>query len=187
MPIYTRTGDEGETRLPGLPPLSKNDARIEASGTIDELSAVLGMVRAEPLSEDIERLLRQIQQDLSTILAELATPDTAARGGDSLGLAQIRAIEEAIDSYQQTLEPIDEFVLPGGLRPAASLHLARTVCRRAERRLVGLLRQEKQEVSTNLTAYINRLGDLLFVLARTVNHQGGHHDERIFREKKEAE
>jgi cob(I)alamin adenosyltransferase len=159
--------------MPGGLPMAKDAALPEAFGAIDELSAVLGLVRAEPLSEDIERLLRQIQHDLSAILADLGAPDPAADSAHRMGLAQVRALEEAIDGYQETLEPLDDFILPGGVRPAAALHVARTVCRRAERRLVALLRAEGPQLNPNLTAYLNRLGDLLFVLARSVNYQVG--------------
>jgi cob(I)alamin adenosyltransferase len=183
MAIYTRAGDRGETKLLGGTPILKDAPRLEASGALDELSAVVGLVRTEPLSDDIDRLLARIQHELQDILAELgsagpgsADPGSAdpggadpAQGPRKIGPAQIRAIEEAIDRFQDALPPLGDFILPGGVRAAAGLHVARTVCRRAERRLVTLLRAEQAEISPNLTAYLNRLGDLLFVLARTVN------------------
>jgi cob(I)alamin adenosyltransferase len=173
MAIYTRAGDRGETRLAGGPPVAKDAPRLEALGTVDELGAIMGLVRAEPLSDDVDQLLRQVQHELADILAELGGADPAAAGPRRVGPTQIQALEEAIDRYQEMLPPLEEFILAGGVRPAAGLHLARTVCRRAERRLVTLLRAEGPEVSANLTAYLNRLGDLLFVLARTVNRQAG--------------
>ncbi len=173
MAIYTRTGDQGETTLLGGLRIVKDAPRLEASGTVDELSAVLGLVRAEPLSDDVDRLLQQIQHELSEILAELGAPEPAAPGPRRMGPSQIRAMEEAIDRYQEALQPLGSFILPAGVRAAAGLHLARTVCRRAERRLVTLLRGEGPETYPGLTAYLNRLGDLLFVLARTVNSQAG--------------
>jgi cob(I)alamin adenosyltransferase len=162
--------------MPGAPPIAKDTALPEAFGAIDELSAVLGMVRAEPLSEDVERLLRQIQHDLSAILADIGARDPTADAARRIGLAQVRSLEEAINGYQETLQPLEGFILPGGVRPAATLHLARTVCRRAERRLVALLRADQPQISASLTAYLNRLGDLLFVLARTVNRQAGYRE-----------
>jgi cob(I)alamin adenosyltransferase len=177
MAIYTRAGDQGETRLAGGPPMPKDAARLEFSGTVDELSAVVGLVRAEPLPTDVDRLLKQIQQELSEILAELGWSDPSSGGLGTIGPAHVRALEEAINRYQEGLPPLEGFILPGGVPAAAGLHLARTVCRRAERRLVTLLiRREAPEISPSLTAYLNRLGDLLFVLARAVNHQAGRRD-----------
>jgi cob(I)alamin adenosyltransferase len=198
MTIYTRAGDQGETTLSGGPKIVKDAPRLEASGTVDELSAVVGLVRAEPLSDDVDRLLERVQHELQEILGELGSADPGSADPGSadpgsadpgsadpgsadpaapspcrIGPAQIRAIEEAIDRHQHALPPAADFILPAGVRPAAQLHVARTVCRRAERRLVTLLRAEQPEISTAITAYLNRLGDLLFVLARYVNRQAG--------------
>jgi cob(I)alamin adenosyltransferase len=174
MAIYTRAGDRGETRLAGGQPVAKDAPRMEVLGTVDELSAAVGLVRAEPLAEDVDRLLGQVQQDLQRILAELGTAGTMAERAGGVGPAEVRALEDAIDRYEQGLPRLTEFIVPGGIRSAAQMHFARTVCRRAERRLVTLLRGEGPEASTGLIAYLNRLGDLLFVLARTVNHQAGY-------------
>jgi cob(I)alamin adenosyltransferase len=178
MTIYTRSGDQGETELPGGIRTPKDAARLEASGSLEELNAVLGLVRAEPLSDDIDRLLEQLQHELLEILAELAVRDPAARSPRRIGPLHVQAVEEAIDRYEETLEPLREFILPAGARAAAGLHLARTVCRRAERRLVTLARDSQPEISPSLTAYLNRLSDLLFVLARTVNARAGYREVR---------
>jgi cob(I)alamin adenosyltransferase len=154
--------------------VGKDAPRLEALGTVDELSAAVGLVRAEPLAEDVDRLLGQVQEDLQRILAELGAVGTAAEGAAGAGPAEVRALEEAIDRHDQGLPLVKGFVVPGGVRPAAQLHLARTVCRRAERRLITLLRAEEPQLNPSLTAYLNRLGDLLFVLARSVNHQAGY-------------
>jgi cob(I)alamin adenosyltransferase len=174
MKIYTRTGDQGETGLPGGRRMAKDAAPLETCGTVDELVALLGLVRAEALPEGVDRLLEGVQHELLGMSAELAGADPAARGFRALGPPQVKAIEEAIDRYQEGLEPLGEFILPAGGRAAAGLHLARTVCRRAERRLVTLARQGTPEIFADLTAYLNRLGDLLFVLARAVNAEGGY-------------
>jgi cob(I)alamin adenosyltransferase len=181
MAIYTRAGDRGETRLAGGPPVGKDAPRLEALGTVDELSAAVGLVRAEPLAEDVDRLLGRVQEDLQRILAELGAVGTAAEGAGGVGPAEVRALEEAVDRYQEGLPPLGEFIVPGGVRPAAQLQSARTVCRRAERRLVTLLRAEAAEISPSLTAYMNRLGDLLFVLARVVDQQAGRRKDRCYR------
>jgi cob(I)alamin adenosyltransferase len=174
MAIYTRAGDGGEARLAGGQPVAKDAPRMEALGSVDELSAAVGLVRAEPLAEDVDRLLGQAQQNLQRILAELGTAGTTAEPAGRVGPAEVRALEAAIDRYQEGLPPLTKFVMPGGVRSAAQLHFARTVCRRAERRLVTLLRAEEPQLNPHLSAYLNRLGDLLFVLARTVNHQAGY-------------
>jgi cob(I)alamin adenosyltransferase len=174
MKIYTKTGDGGETGLFGGPRVRKDDPRIEAYGTVDELNAVLGLVRCGPLPVEIGVLLAQVQNELFDLGAELATPEPARMGTATLGPAQITVLEQAIDRNEAKLAPLKQFILPGGTRPAAELHLARTVCRRAERRLIALTAVEA--VSQDLVVYLNRLGDLLFVLARAVNHAAGRPD-----------
>lgn len=169
MTIYTRTGDEGETGLFGGSRVSKDIIRLEACGTVDELNSALGLVRAEPLSELIDSLLARLQHELFQVGAELGTVKPESRGLRVIGRANIAAIEQAIDEYQQRLSPLRNFVLPAGVRAAAALHLARTICRRAERRLVTLDRSGANEVAPELLAYLNRVSDLLFVLARAVN------------------
>jgi cob(I)alamin adenosyltransferase len=173
MKIYTRTGDLGETGLFGGPRLGKDAARIEAYGTLDELNAVLGLVRAEPLATEIVELLARVQAELFQMGAELAAIDPVAKGTRSLAATHVEALEAEIDRWEQTLPPLRNFILPAGVRAAALLHLARAVCRRAERRLVRLIRSSQEPISLVLLSYLNRLGDLLFVLARVANQQAG--------------
>jgi len=176
MAIYTRTGDLGETGLFAGPRVGKDMPRIEVYGAVDELNAVLGLVRTEPVGEAIDQILARVQDELFQIGAELATPDPVARGTRWIGRGQVRGLEEEIDRLDATLPPLEHFVLPGGTRQAALFHLARTVCRRAERRLVTLIRHSEEPISLPLLAYLNRLGDLLFVLARVANAQAGQPD-----------
>ena len=168
--IYTRTGDTGETSLLGGRRLRKDDLRIEAIGDVDEVNATLGVARTELTRSGVappgfDELLAQVQHRLFDLGAELAAP--AAGGQNNLSDADVRALEAAIDEHQANLAPLREFILPGGSPAAAQLHLARCVCRRAERRLVELAATET--IRGELLRYVNRLGDLLFVLARAVN------------------
>lgn len=173
MKIYTKTGDRGETGLFGGPRVRKDSPRIEAYGTIDELNALLGLARCEPLPADIDRLVGQIQSELFDVGAELATPDPIRHGMAVVGGAEIARLEGAIDHFEATLEPLKQFILPGGARGAAALHVARTVCRRGERRVIALANSGGEAVSNHLIVYLNRLSDLLFVLARAVNAAAG--------------
>ncbi|NBW97014.1 MAG: cob(I)yrinic acid a,c-diamide adenosyltransferase [Planctomycetia bacterium] len=166
MKIYTKTGDAGETGLFGGPRVRKDHARIEAFGTVDELNSHLGLVRTFPGAAPFDELLRRIQGELFDLGAELATPGDAA---ERIGMELVDAIESAIDHYEGELEPLKCFVLPTGTPTAAALHVARTVCRRAERRVVGLAAQLDTVIPSNAIEYLNRLGDLLFVLARVAN------------------
>jgi cob(I)alamin adenosyltransferase len=168
MKVYTRTGDRGETDLVGGDRVRKDTPRLEVCGTLDELNAVLGMARAESLPEDVDRLLRQIQGDLFSVAAQLTTPETDP--------ASVEALERAIDRYDAELPPLRHFILPAGSRAGAALHVARTVCRRAERRLVTLIGTSESETAAGPLAYLNRLSDLLFVLARTANAADGQKD-----------
>jgi len=172
MRIYTKTGDRGETGLLGGVRVPKSHRRVEAYGAVDELNAFLGLVRAT-LDGEIGGLLAEIQRDLFTIGAQLA--DVRREGKRSaredLPEERIAHLEAVIDRYEETLPPLRAFILPGGTREGALLHLVRTVCRRAERRIVALDREE--QVSPVILAYLNRLSDLLFVLARAVNRQAG--------------
>jgi cob(I)alamin adenosyltransferase len=173
MKIYTKTGDAGQTGLFGGPRVAKDDPRIEAYGAVDELNAALGLARAESLPPEIDTLLARVQNELFDLGAELATPNPAAHGMAVLGPAHCETLERAIDRHEATLPPLKEFILPGGSRGAAALHLARTICRRAERRLVTLVHSSAEPVSQNLVIYLNRLGDLLFVLTRATNAAAG--------------
>jgi cob(I)alamin adenosyltransferase len=173
MKIYTKTGDAGQTGLFGGPRVAKDDPRIEAYGAVDELNAALGLARAEMLPTEIDTMLACVQNELFDLGAELATPDPAAHGMAVLGPPHFAALERAIDRHEAVLPPLREFILPGGCRGAAALHLARTICRRAERRLVTLVHASAEPISPNLVIYLNRLGDLLFVLARAANAAAG--------------
>ena len=174
MKIYTKTGDEGETGLFGGGRVPKDDPRVRAYGEVDELNAAIGLAAAlDPWVYDRERL-EAIQRDLFTIGAELATPDPAKLKAPSLDGARVLALEAGIDGHEANLPPLKNFILPGGSPKAAAFHLARTVCRRAERTIVELARGQK--VNPEIVKYLNRLSDLLFVLARAVNKFVGRGD-----------
>ena len=175
MKIYTKTGDAGDTGLFGGGRVPKDDPRVEAYGDVDELNAVIGMARATESLPRVDDVLLPIQRDLFAIGALLATPDrekmaqhlAKARIDDT----RIAELERAIDDGESELEPLAAFILPGGSRKAAALHVARTVCRRAERRVVSL--QHQTELPPLAIIYLNRLSDLLFTLARLANHRAG--------------
>jgi cob(I)alamin adenosyltransferase len=176
MKIYTKTGDLGDTGLFGGPRIRKDAPRIEAYGTVDELNSVLGLARAAGLAGDLDALVAQIQNELFALGAQLATPDPATHNTVLVGAREIAALEQAIDRLEQELEPLKQFILPGGTPAAAQLHLARTVCRRAERRIVTLKDQSPEPIAGDIVVYLNRLSDLLFVMARSVNRAAGHPD-----------
>jgi cob(I)alamin adenosyltransferase len=173
MKIYTKTGDTGDTGLFAGPRVRKHHPRIEAYGTVDELNSLLGVARAEGPPGDIDEVLAQAQHDLFVLGAELATPDPRKLSLSLLGGGHIERLEHAIDRYEADLPPLKEFILPGGTRVAASLHLARCVCRRAERDVVALADSPDEEVRPEAIQYLNRLSDLLFVLARAANAAEG--------------
>lgn len=173
MKIYTRTGDAGSTGLFGGPRVAKDDDRIEAYGTVDELNAALGVARTALADSDIDPILETVQSELFSIGAELATPDPDQHDLRIIGTTHIERLERWIDQFEQGLEPLRQFILPAGMAAAAHLHVARGICRRAERRVVTLVRHHETNVSEELMIYLNRLGDLLFVLARAANHQAG--------------
>lgn len=173
MRIYTKTGDDGTTGLFAGPRVPKDHPRIEAYGTVDELNAVLGRARAEGLPADIDQLLGIIQSELFNVGAELATPKPESLSMPLIGPAHSERLERAIDRFETELAPLTQFVLPGGTRAAADLHIARTVARRAERQVVTLSRQPDESVASRLVIYLNRLSDLLFVLSRVVNARAG--------------
>ena len=158
MPIYTRSGDAGTTSLYGGVRVDKDVPDIDVCGSIDELSASLGVVRAEGLPAQFESIVLRIQQELIAFCAEIVT------GTAAISSEHVRQIEADIDVLESDLPPLRQFVIPGENRLSALLHLSRTVCRRAERSLVTLCRTEKK--SPYLVAYVNRLSDLLFVMAR---------------------
>jgi len=178
LKIYTKTGDGGDTGLfGGGRRVSKDHPRVEAYGQVDELNAALGVALALEPRTLCRDLLEAVQRDLFTIGAELATPDPAklvkALGGPPVGAAQVAALEQAIDQHEAQLPPLKQFILPGGVPKAAALQLARTICRRAERAVVTLHRDHKAAGSSSIVPYLNRLSDLLFVLARVANHTAG--------------
>jgi cob(I)alamin adenosyltransferase len=170
--IYTRTGDDGSTGLLGPHRVLKCDERVEAFGSVDELNAALGVVRALDHERWLEPGLGAIQAQLFQLGAELATSDEAMLSKlVRLAEAEVAALEGWIDRCESELPALTSFVLPGGTALGASLHLARTVCRRAERRVVALA--AAQQIEPRLTRYLNRLADLLFVLARWTNRRAG--------------
>jgi len=173
--IYTRTGDSGETSLFDGTRTRKDDARVEAYGDVDELNAWLGLVRAAPLDAVVGAEITAIQRDLFALGAQLADPGDklAPRVGKAvIADAHVTRLEQLIDRFEETLPPLRRFILAGGTPAAAALHVARTVCRRAERRIVSL----QPPVDSVLVRYVNRLSDLLFVLARAVNQHAEVHD-----------
>jgi cob(I)alamin adenosyltransferase len=174
MKIYTKTGDAGETGLFAGPRVSKDHPRIDAYGEVDELNTVLGIVRASAPPDEMDELLGRIQSELFSVGAELATPDPAAHGTDLIGPPQVEALERSIDWFEAQLTPLSQFILPGGTAAAATLHLARAVCRRAERKVVALT--HAAPISPDVLRYLNRLSDLLFVLARFANAAAGRPD-----------
>jgi cob(I)alamin adenosyltransferase len=166
--IYTRTGDKGETSLFGGKRLPKDAPRIESYGTVDELNSVIGICRSLNNQSEIDSVLENIQQDLFILGTELATPEDSKKSPIRLiSEEDIFRIEKLIDAFETRLSPLKNFILPGGDQCAAMLHYARTVCRRAERSLVNLDRQESIRPIT--ITYLNRLSDLLFVIARLSN------------------
>lgn len=178
MKIYTRTGDEGETGLFGGPRVSKDHARIEAYGTVDELGAVLGQARAQNADPEIDQVLLKIQHRLFDLGAELATPEPTKVGIPRVADVMVDELEQWIDGFERELVPLKSFILAGGTAAASSLHLARVVCRRAERRVVTLQRLPEggEPVSPAIVVYLNRLSDLLFVLSRVANSRAGSPD-----------
>ena len=164
--IYTRTGDDGTTGLGDGTRINKDSLRVEAMGDIDELNSVIGIMLTEPVPEHLLGLLTQIQHDLFNVGGEICIP-----GYVILQQTRIDDLEEAIDTLNDELAPLKEFILPGGSKASAYCHLARTVCRRAERKLVEL---HRNEIVTDISLqYLNRLSDLLFVMCRTMNKEVG--------------
>ena len=173
--IYTKTGDAGDTGLFGGGRVPKDDPRVEAYGDVDELNAVIGMARAVEVMPRIDEVLVPVQRDLFAIGALLATPDREKMAQHlqkaRIDEHRIAELEQAIDDADAELEPLRAFILPGGTPKAAALHTARTVCRRAERRVVHL--QRTIELPALAVIYLNRLSDLLFTLARLANKRAG--------------
>jgi cob(I)alamin adenosyltransferase len=172
MRIYTRTGDAGQTGLFDGTRVAKDDVRIEAFGQIDELNSVLGLLRCEPLAPPTDAELQRIQNDLFAIGSDLATP--GGRKSEPMLDGRIQDQERLMDEHTSALPPLKAFILPGGSREAALCHLARAVCRRAERVAWAMHRQHP--ISPKILIYLNRLSDLLFTLARAANARAGQPD-----------
>lgn len=170
MKIYTKTGDDGETGLWGGLRVAKDALRVHAYGTVDECNAAVGLARAAGPEAELDAILAQVQSQLFVVGADLATPGEAA-SIPRVGEAEVSFLEGAIDALEATLEPLRQFILPGGAPAAAHLHLARTVCRRAERWAVSLSREEP--CNPQVGVYLNRLSDFLFVAARAANARAG--------------
>jgi cob(I)alamin adenosyltransferase len=174
--IYTRTGDDGTTGLVTGERRPKHDLRIEAYGTVDETNACIGLVRLHTGQDTIlDAMLARVQNDLFDLGADLATPENGKpqrRVPLRISDAQVERLEQELDGLNEALSPLRSFVLPGGAPAAAALHLARTVCRRAERLVVALNDKPDEEVSPAAIKYLNRLSDFLFVAARHANQRG---------------
>jgi len=175
--VYTKTGDDGTTALVGGARVGKDSARIEAYGTVDELNATIGVVRVElegsRARDRLDPILRRVQNELFNMGSELATPDAERRKRQpSLAPRHVEALEHEIDALNDSLPELRSFILPGGTPAAAHLHLARTVCRRAERLIIELAERPDAGVSAALRQYVNRLSDFLFVASRYLNDKG---------------
>lgn len=175
MKIYTKTGDKGDTGLFGGGRVDKDHPRVDAYGDVDELNATIGVALSHSTDARINEILSGIQKDLFSIGALLATPDREKMQDHLskavIGDARIAELESFIDECDRELEPLKAFILPGGTTGAAALHFSRTVCRRAERKVVGLARD--MEIPAIVVIYLNRLSDLLFTLARFANKRAG--------------
>ncbi len=174
MKIYTGKGDKGETGLYGGKRVSKNSPRIEAYGIVDELNSFVGFAVTETVDKDVKALLLTIQNQLFTVGADLATPEEKKQDGDGTPAEFHSNIEKEIDKYDTKLEELKNFILPGGSKSSAHLHICRTVARRAERAVVSL--KNNVEISDNILIFLNRLSDLFFVLARYENKVSGNPD-----------
>ncbi len=175
MKIYTKRGDSGDTSLFGGDRVSKSSERITAYGTVDELNSIVGLAASYKLSKKGSDLLRTVQELLFILGADLATPPSSKTRIDRIDEQDITFLEDAIDEMEKDLEPLKNFILPGGSQPGATLHVARTVCRRAERAAVAC--QETDEISDECIKFLNRLSDFLFVIARYENKQAGVREE----------
>ncbi len=167
--IYTRTGDDGTTGLGDGTRVSKDSPRVEAYGTVDELNSVIGLLLTHTLPEEIHECLVGVQHRLFDLGGELCLP-----GHTAIKQHHVNELEQVLDDLNANLSPLKDFILPGGSAAAAVCHVARTVCRRAERRIISLSKQE--QISELIVQYVNRLSDLLFVIARTLNVQAGRQD-----------
>jgi len=177
MKIYTKTGDNGETSLFGGGRVPKNNLRISAYGSVDELNSIIGIAVTEALNAEVKEILVSVQNDLFTLGSDLASPVEKENKNfviPRIGKDKIEKLETLIDSIEYKLPELRNFILPGGSKGASLIHFARTVCRRAEREAVSLLKSV--DIGTNPVVYLNRLSDLLFVLARFENLSSGYPD-----------
>jgi cob(I)alamin adenosyltransferase len=177
MKIYTKAGDTGMTGLLGTGRFAKDEPRIEAYGTVDELNAAIGVARAAVPDPGADAMLDRVQNDLFVVGSALADPNPEGTFHRAVTPDHSAQLEFWIDELEDELTKLERFILPGGTPAAASLHLARTVCRRAERQVVRLGRQSGESVPTQVIIYLNRLSDFLFVLARSVNQRAGVPDQ----------
>jgi cob(I)alamin adenosyltransferase len=176
LKIYTKTGDDGTTGLLGKGRVRKDDLRIETYGTVDELNAALGVARSHKPDPEADAFLARLQNELFAVGSALADPNPSGPFHHAITADHVARLEEAIDAMESELPKLTQFILPGGSTVAAQVHLARTVCRRAERLAVGLANQPGESVSEHLLVYLNRLSDALFVLGRAVNCRAGVED-----------
>ena len=169
MKIYTGFGDKGKTRLYGGEVVNKNHPRVEIYGTLDELNSWLGLLVASESEQDVNEVLVKIQNNIFNISSIIATPDSKARDKlkNKLDKIDFHFIEDFIDKINEKLSPLQNFILPGGSTLSSYFHISRTICRRAERQLIKLF--ESNEIENEILIYLNRLSDLLFVLARNAN------------------
>lgn len=175
MKIYTKKGDEGNTSLFGGTRVPKSSKRIEAYGTVDELNSIIGLAASYSLSDKGYEWTKKVQEQLFVLGADLATPPSSSARINRIDQEAIDYLERCIDEMDETLDPLKNFILPGGSQQGATLHMARTVCRRAERATVAC--SETEEVSSLTIKYLNRLSDFLFVLARYENKHIGEREE----------
>lgn len=176
MRIYTGRGDEGMTDLRDMSRVSKTSARIEAYGTVDEVNSVVGMTRPSGY-DDVDEKLAAVQNHLHVVQADLANPDRDDPDAPHVEDRHVDELEAWMDAFDDELEPLQRFILPGGSDVGARLHHARAVCRRGERRVVALAADDEEDVNEAVVAYLNRLSDALFVWARVVNQREGVREE----------
>jgi len=170
MKIYTKTGDDGTTGLQGGKRVSKSNLRIIAYGAVDEINATIGIILSDKIDNDITIILTKIQNSLFVVGSDLSNPDRSSKK-NRVTIEMVENLEKNIDLLEKELPPITNFILPGGHRIASLLHLARTITRRAETNVISL--DEKEKVNDECKKYLNRLSDLLFVIARTINKRDG--------------
>lgn len=175
MKIYTKKGDSGDTSLFGGQRVSKSNERIRAYGTVDELNSFVGLAASYELSDTGTALLKKVQKLLFVLGADLATPPASKTRINRISQEDVDFLEDAIDNMEEELDPLKNFILPGGSQPGATLHVARTICRRAERAAVAC--QQTDEISDLTIKFLNRLSDFLFVIARFENKHAGSREE----------